>query len=177
MRHAARDFIASTFSFVVFTAITLAIASTTYQVLKPDGGLISWIVRTWEFNPALLVTLGGNDMLRGIDPATSRANLETILQGITARGLPFLLVSMQAPGNYGPDYKAEFDAIYPELAAKYGPLPAPAFFGPLLDGSDDPAAVQQWMQADGIHPDAEGVTKIVAGLGPQVLTLLALAGK
>jgi len=59
MRHAARDFIASTFSFVVFTAITLAIASTTYQVLKPDGGLISWIVRTWEFNPALLVTLGG----------------------------------------------------------------------------------------------------------------------
>lgn len=134
----------------------------------------------WTLTPdvdAVIVTLGGNDMLRGIDPATSRANLETILQGITARGLPFLLVSMQAPGNYGPDYKAEFDAIYPELAAKYGPLPAPAFFGPLLDGSDDPAAVQQSMQADGIHPDAEGVTKIVAGLGPQVLTLLALASK
>ena len=86
----------------------------------------------WTLTPdvdAVIVTLGGNDMLRGIDPATSRANLETILQGITARGLPFLLVSMQAPGNYGPDYKAEFDAIYPELAAAapfYGSAPAAA---------------------------------------------------
>lgn len=134
----------------------------------------------WTLTPdvdAVIVTLGGNDMLRGIDPATSRANLETILQGITAKGLPFLLVAMQAPGNYGPDYKAQFDAIYPELAAKYGPLPAPLFFAPLLEGNADPAAVQQWMQADSIHPNAEGVAKIVAGLGPEVETLLALVGK
>jgi len=63
MRHAARDFITSTFSFIVFAAITLAIASTTYQALNPNGGLISWIARTWEFNPALLVTLGGIALL------------------------------------------------------------------------------------------------------------------
>lgn len=129
----------------------------------------------WSLTPdvdAVMVTLGGNDMLRGIDPATSRANLETILQGITARGLPFLLVSMQAPGNYGPAYKAEFDTIYPELAAQYGPLPAPQFFAALLQGNPDPATVQQWMQPDGIHPNADGVAKIVAALGPDVLTLL-----
>lgn len=135
----------------------------------------------WTLTPdvdAVIVTLGGNDMLRGIDPATSRANLEAILKGITARGLPFLLVAMQAPGNYGPDYKAQFDAIYPDLAKTYGPLPAPVFFAPLLEGSADPATVQQWMQADGIHPNAEGVGKIVAGLGPEVQTLLELvAGK
>ena len=59
MRHAAKDFVASTFSFIVFAAITLAIASTTYQALNPNGGMIGWIARTWEFNPALLVTLGG----------------------------------------------------------------------------------------------------------------------
>jgi acyl-CoA thioesterase-1 len=130
----------------------------------------------WTLTPevdAVIVTLGGNDMLRGIDPATSRANLDTILQGITARGLPFLLVAMKAPGNYGPEYKAQFDAIYPELAAKYGPLPAPQFFKALMQGATDPAAVQHLMQPDGIHPNAEGVTRIVEGLGPYVLTLLA----
>lgn len=134
----------------------------------------------WSLAPgtdALIVTLGGNDMLRGLPPEESRANLEGILKGAQAHGLPVLLVAMQAPGNYGPDYKAQFDAIYPELAAQYGALLAPGFFAPLLEGGSDPAAVQGFMQADGIHPNAEGVKRIVAGLGPLVIDLLAEAGR
>lgn len=134
----------------------------------------------WSLAPgtdALIVTLGGNDMLRGLPPEESRANLEGILKGAQAKGLPVLLVAMQAPGNYGPEYKTSFDAIYPELAAQYGALLAPGFFAPLLEGGADPAAVQDFMQADGIHPNAEGVKRIVAGLGPLVIELLAEAGR
>lgn len=134
----------------------------------------------WALSPeadALIVTLGGNDMLRGIDPAEVRANLDAILAGASKRGLPVLLVGMRAPGNFGPDYKATFDAIYPDLAAAHGALLAPYFFdGLLAAGADpsDPAAIAAYMQADGIHPNAEGVRLIVEGLGPEVLALLAL---
>ncbi len=128
----------------------------------------------WALGPqadALIVILGGNDVLRGIDPAVSRANLDAILARATERRLPVLLVPMQAPGNYGPDYKRDFDAIYPALAARYGALLARPFFAALTEG--DPAAAAQFMQADGIHPNAQGVAQIVAALGPQVLDLLA----
>ena len=129
----------------------------------------------WTLTPevdAMILTLGGNDMLRGIDPAEARRNLDTILTATEARDLPVLVVPMLAPGNYGPDYKRDFDAMYPDLAARHGALLADSFFAPLLDAGADPAAV---MQADGIHPNAEGVAMIVAGLGPQVLTLLKSA--
>lgn len=129
----------------------------------------------WSLTPetdALIVTLGGNDLLRGIDPATSRANLDAILLTARGRGLPVLLVAMQAPGNYGPDYKAAFDAMYPELAAEYGARLAPGFFAPLLEGTDNLTDMIAFLQPDGIHPNAEGVAKIVAGLGPQVEALL-----
>jgi acyl-CoA thioesterase I len=130
----------------------------------------------WSLTPevdAMIVTLGGNDLLRGIDPAASRANLDAILKGAQGRGLPVLLVAMAAPGNYGPDYKQAFDAIYPDLATQYGTLLAPGFFAPLMQGNPDPAALAPFMQPDGIHPNAAGVAKIVEGLGPQVLDLLA----
>lgn len=126
----------------------------------------------WSLTPdtdALIVELGGNDMLRGLPPAEARANLEGILKGAQARHLPVMLVGMQAPGNYGPDYKAEFDTIYPDLAAEYGVLLVPSFFGAL---GSDPAEARQWLQADGIHPNAEGVKKIVGALGPKVLELI-----
>lgn len=129
----------------------------------------------WMLTPetdAMIVTLGGNDLLRGIDPANSRANLDAILKEATARGLPVLLVGMEAPGNYGPDYKRDFDAIYPDLATAYGALLADSFFAGLR-ANGDPAAAQALMQPDGLHPSAEGVAKIVEGLGPQVLELLA----
>jgi len=129
----------------------------------------------WSLTPqvdAMIVTLGGNDMLRGIDPAASRANLDAILKGAQTRQLPVLLVAMSAPGNYGPEYKRDFDAIYPELAAQYGTLLAPGFFTGLTEGGVDPAAVAAYIQPDGLHPNREGVAKIVTALGPQVLELM-----
>lgn len=129
----------------------------------------------WTLAPevqGLIVTLGANDMLRGLDPAATRANLEAILQGAAARHIPVLLIGMQAPGNYGPDYKTQFDAIYPALAAQYHVLLAPGFFAPLLGETPDPAAMARYLQADGLHPNPQGVQKIVAGLGPHVLDLL-----
>ncbi|RUS58661.1 arylesterase [Pseudorhodobacter sp. E13] len=119
---------------------------------------------------ALIVNLGGNDLLRGLPPAAARANLTTIMDIAKGRDLPVLLVGMQAPGNFGPDYKAEFEAIYPDLAAQYGALFLPVYFAPIAtaEGGLDPA----FMQADGIHPNAEGVQKIVVAMGPKVLELL-----
>ena len=128
----------------------------------------------WSLTPevdAMIVNLGGNDLLRGIDPAKSRANLDTILAAAQVRGLPVLLIGLRAPGNYGPDFKTEFDAMYPDLAAKYGVDLETNFFFPLIDQTTrrfDPES----MQADGIHPSASGVAKIVQGLGPKVLALL-----
>lgn len=129
----------------------------------------------WSLTPetrALVVILGGNDMLRGLDPVLVRGNLDGILAGAGARGLPVLLVAMKAPGNYGPDYKTAFDAIYPELAARYGALLADHFMAPLTGGGTDAALARPYLQGDGIHPTADGVAKVVDWLGPQVQTLL-----
>ncbi|MDP4032793.1 MAG: arylesterase [Pseudorhodobacter sp.] len=128
----------------------------------------------WTLTPevdAMIVTLGGNDMLRGTDPGNSRANLKAILAEAQARNLPVLLVGISAPGNYGPDYKTRFDAIYPDLAAEYGALLVDDFFAPLT--GENPTSLGQFMQTDGIHPNADGVTRIVESLGPKVLALLA----
>lgn len=125
---------------------------------------------------ALIVTLGGNDLLRGITPETSRSNLAGILEAAQAGKVPVLLVGMQAPGNYGPDYKAAFDAIYPDLATAYGTLLAPSFLQPLIEAAGDEAAARRaYLQPDGLHPNADGIKVIVAALGPQVETLLAIA--
>ncbi|WP_245990332.1 arylesterase [Tabrizicola piscis] len=132
----------------------------------------------WALGPeadAVIVTLGGNDLLRGLDPAGSRTNLEGILQETAARGLPVLLVAMPAPTNFGPEYKAAFDAMYVDLAAQYGAGLAEDFFAGLrAAGADpsDPASLAVFMQADGIHPNPEGVKLIVEGLGPKVEELL-----
>ena len=105
------------------------------------GGLarIGWTLS--EDVDAVIVALGGNDVLRGIDPAASRANLDGILAEIGTRGLPVLLAGMRAPGNYGPDYKQAFDAMYPDLAEEHGAALYPFFLQGLGDG-EDPAAVR-----------------------------------
>ncbi|SEN25788.1 acyl-CoA thioesterase-1 [Paracoccus alcaliphilus] len=123
---------------------------------------------------AMLVTLGGNDLLRGIDPAVSRDNLDAILTEAAAQEVPVLLVAMEAPGNYGPEYRASFDAIYPQLAEEHGVALAESFLAPLLDDSQD-AALRDYLQEDGLHPNAEGVARIVEGLGPKVLDLIDTA--
>ncbi|MEP2641280.1 arylesterase [Roseobacter sp.] len=130
----------------------------------------------WTLTPdvdAMIVILGGNDVLRGIDPGTSRANLEGILQAAQTADVDVLLVGLDAPGNYGPDYKQTFDAIYPELAQEYGALYAPDFFEGLGATDGDLASVAAYMQPDGIHPNARGVIHIVDSLGPYVQTLVA----
>ena len=106
-----------------------------------------------------LVALGGNDALRGLDPAGTYDNLDAILTRLAAAGLPVLLAGMLAPRNLGADYAADFDAVFPKLAETHGV----AFYPFLLDGvAMDPAL----NQADGIHPNAAGVAVIVARLAP-----------
>ena len=125
---------------------------------------------------AMIVALGGNDLLRGIDPALSRENLTGILEKAGARGVEVLLIGMEAPGNYGPDYKTAFDSIYPDLAAEYGTVYLESFFVGFGEAQDDWEAVLALMQPDGIHPNAEGVAKIVEGVGPKVVELITRVG-
>lgn len=127
----------------------------------------------WSLTPeidAIIVELGGNDVLRGIAPEVARANIDGILTVAQEAGIEVLLIGLKAPGNYGPEYQADFDAIYPELATAYGTLHVASFFGGLP--GDDPASVQGFMQPDGLHPNAKGVTLIVDAIGPHVLELI-----
>ncbi|KIN63302.1 Lipolytic enzyme, G-D-S-L family [Sulfitobacter noctilucicola] len=136
----------------------------------------------WTLTPdvdAMIVALGGNDLLRGLDPAQARSNIEGILQAADRSDVEVLLVGMQAPGNFGTDYKAQFDAIYPELSRSYGSLYLDSFFAGLREENTelDPVALRPFFQNDGIHPNADGVARIVKGIGPHVLRLIELAEK
>ena len=129
----------------------------------------------WSLTPevdAMIVTLGANDMLRGLDPTQAKVNIEKILEVADAEDIDVLLIGMPAPGNYGPDYKQAFDALYPELAQAYGTLFFDNFFKGL--GSDDLAELRAFFQSDGIHPNSEGVARIVDALGPSVAELVRL---
>jgi acyl-CoA thioesterase-1 len=138
------------------------------------GGLarIDWALA--EPADAVIVVLGGNDMLRGIDPALVRTNLDGILTAINTRGLPVLLAGIPAVPNYGEDYASAFRAVYPDLAAQHGAILYRSFFSGMGSGRS-PREVQALMQRDGIHPSAEGVSLIVAHMGPSVLELIAVA--
>lgn len=122
---------------------------------------------------AVIVALGGNDMLRGIDPAAARANLSGILARLAAEGVPALLVGIAAPGNYGPDYRAAFAAIFPDLAAEHGAGLVPDLLAPITERLLAGQAIGGLMQADGIHPNPQGVALVVEALGPAVADLVA----
>jgi acyl-CoA thioesterase-1 len=113
----------------------------------------------------VIVALGANDMLRGINPAVTRDALGGILGRLGERKIPALLAGMRAAPNLGAEYGKSFEAIYPELAAKYGVLLHPF----LLDGV---AADAKLNQRDGIHPTAAGVDRMVAGILPKVEELV-----
>ncbi|MDG1115668.1 MAG: arylesterase [Flavimaricola sp.] len=133
----------------------------------------------WTLTPdvdAMIVALGGNDFLRGIDPENSKSNLRGILEAAQEAGVEVLLVGITSSNNYGPDYKAAFDGMYQELAVEFGVALHPNFFSGLLDLGEEREALMRFMQGDGIHPNAEGVSLIVEGLGPDVLALLDRAG-
>ncbi len=114
---------------------------------------------------AVIVELGANDALRGIDPRVTYDNLDAILSEIGRRGLPVLLAGMRAPPNMGPEYAEAFDGIYTRLADKHGVALYPFF----LEGV---AADPELNQADGIHPNARGVAEIVKRIAPAVKVLL-----
>ena len=115
---------------------------------------------------AVIVELGANDALRGLDPALTKAAFEAILQKLQQRRVAVLLAGMKAPRNMGPDYASRFDAIYPALAAAH-----PVVFYPFfLEGI---AADAKLNLADGMHPNAAGVDVIVARILPQVEELIA----
>lgn len=118
-----------------------------------------------EGTDAVILELGANDALRGIDPAVTRTALSDILTRLKARGIAVLLCGMVAPPNYGSDYSARFNAIYPDLAKSFG-VPLYPFF---LEGV---AADARLNQADGLHPTAEGVDVIVRNILPTVQAFL-----
>ena len=129
----------------------------------------------WTLTPdvdAMIVNLGGNDVLRGLDPALVRANLDAILSRADAGDLPVLLIGIRAPRNYGPDYKQAFDAIYSELAEQHGTLFFNNYFEPLAAGGSTQGVDPALMQRDGIHPNARGVKNVVDAIGPTVLELI-----
>lgn len=114
---------------------------------------------------AVLLELGANDALRGLSPAASEANLDAMLKVLKERKIPVLLIGMKSPPNLGAEYVTAFEAIYPRLAARYD-VPLYPFF---LDGV---AANSTLNQADGIHPNAAGVHKIVRRILPAVTKFL-----
>ena len=132
------------------------------------GGLarIDWSLA--DHPNAAIVELGSNDALRGINPADTQKNLSAILARLKAAHVPVLLMGMRAPRNLGPEYAAQFDPIYPKLAAQYGALLYPF----VLDGV---ALNPKLNQADGIHPNPAGVKIIVDRIFPDVTKLVAEA--
>lgn len=123
----------------------------------------------WSITPdtdAVIVELGANDALRGIDPAIARKALDAILAHLSERGLPVLLAGMIAPPNLGDTYAAAFNPIYDELATKYNAILYPFF----LDGV---AGDSRFNLDDGIHPNAAGVEIIVERILPSVEALIA----
>jgi len=124
-----------------------------------------------EGTEAVILELGANDALRGTDPKVTRSALTDILKRLKARKIAVLLCGMLAPPNYGSDYSARFNAIYPELAKSFG-VPLYPFF---LEGV---AADARLNQADGLHPTAEGVDVIVKNILPTVEAFLgAISGQ
>jgi acyl-CoA thioesterase I len=115
---------------------------------------------------AVILELGANDALRGIDPATTRKNLDEILAKLKARNIDVLLAGMSAPQNWGADYADDFKTIYKDLSAKYGALLYPFF----LDGI---AQKPELNLSDGLHPTGKGVAIVVERIVPSVESLLA----
>ncbi|WP_166940652.1 arylesterase [Sphingopyxis panaciterrae] len=123
---------------------------------------LTYVLGNAKAKPALvLLGLGGNDMLRGIGPDQTRANLDAMLAELQRRKIPVLLTGMVAAPNLGADYAKAFNSIYPELAAKYDASLYPFIL-------DNVVGKKELMLGDNIHPNADGVKVVVAGLAPLV---------
>ncbi|MDP2122036.1 MAG: arylesterase [Hoeflea sp.] len=124
-----------------------------------SGGLarLDWSIP--DGTDGVILELGANDALRGVPPQEARANLEAMIVRLQERGIEVLLAGMLAPPNLGADYEAAFNAIYPDLAAKYDLLLYPFF----LDGV---TGVPGMVLSDGMHPNAKGINRMAEGFVP-----------
>ena len=123
---------------------------------------IGWTIDGLPRKPDLVILeLGANDMLRGLDPALTRANLDAIMAELKRRNIKVLVAGMRAAPNLDPVYVSKFEAIYPDLAKKHGAALHPFF----LEGV---AGRQAMVQQDGMHPTFAGVKRIVTGILPAV---------
>ena len=125
---------------------------------------IGWLLGDGPYD-LVLVGLGGNDGLRGLEPAAVQANLAAILETLKEAKTPALLLGMKAPPNFGEAYTTDFEKIFPDLANEYGVLHYPF----LLDGV---AAIPSLNLPDGIHPNQKGIRIIAESLAPYVLALI-----
>ncbi|WP_315924019.1 arylesterase [Mesorhizobium sp. SP-1A] len=133
-----------------------------------SGGLsrLDWSVP--EGTRLVILELGANDMLRGIEPALTEKNLDAMISRLKARGVQVILAGMRAAPNLGPDYQKAFDGIYKLLADRHGVTLYPFF----IDGV---AAQKALLQDDGMHPNGEGVGRMVERFLPVIEPLLAAA--
>jgi acyl-CoA thioesterase-1 len=145
-------------------AVTIANAGVSGDTASGGLARLDWSVPNGT--DAVILELGANDMLRGIDPSVTRDALDTILRRLQERHIAVLICGMRAAPNLGAEYGRAFESIYPELAAKYG-IPLYPFF---LDGA---AGNLGLLQHDGLHPTPAGVAVIVARILPQVEELVA----
>ena len=145
-------------------AVDIADAGVSGDTASGGLGRLDWSVP--DGTQAVIVELGANDALRGIDPKVTRAALEKIVSRLRARNIEVLVAGMQAPRNLGSDYAGSFDGIYADIAQKHGALLYPFF----LDGIVGDARLNQ---RDGIHPNAAGVEIIVERILPKVEELVS----
>jgi acyl-CoA thioesterase I len=133
-----------------------------------SGGLarLDWSVPSDA--DAVILELGANDALRGVDPAVARKALDEILQRLKQHGIPVLLCGMYAPPNMGDEFVQAYRAMYPALAERYGAILYPFFL-------DQVAGRPEFNQPDGLHPTAKGVDRIVEDILPKVEALIAKA--
>ena len=146
--------------------VSIANAGVSGDTASGGLGRVDWSVP--DGTNAVILELGANDALRGIDPKITKAALDKILAKLEARHIPILLAGMRAPRNMGPDFVRTFDAIYPALASTHRVVFYPFF----LDGVATDAPLNQ---GDGMHPNAAGVDVIVKRMLPSVEKLIVQA--
>lgn len=130
-----------------------------------NGGLnrLAWSLQ--DNYDLFILGLGANDMLRGLSPETTKANLELIIQLVQEKEIPILLTGMVAPSAYGKDYQNQFNSLYPDLAEQY----KLAFYPFLLDGV---ALNPELNQSDGKHPNQEGIQLISQKLAEKIKKII-----
>ena len=136
------------------------------------GGLerLSWSLT--EDISAVIVALGSNDVLRGFPPEITKENLSAIIDIAQGNKVPVLLIGTYAPGNYGKEYKSIFDAIFTDLAEEKNIAYIDSYLKPLLDEVSKGKDVMHLLQADGLHPNPNGVRVVVEYISPQLLKFL-----